>query len=205
MEVVIDSYERELERYGSLNINNSESLFTTDSTLILQILSNAEVKGDHLLQCAILGVHLLVESFDLSLTEKNEFFSYLSYGFREEFSANSTAAKKQLGEKYRNYRSMLWQVVPGPPKDPFLKEILPLYQGWQNSMKESIRKIAGLKEKRQLEIDPYDLLASYIHMHLNRLFDNNQRLSEMVVYDLLNQHYRSLAAIKKSNKMHLQI
>lgn len=42
-----------------------------------------------------------------------------------------------------------------------------------------------------------NLLGSYTHMCLNRLFRSKNRLNELIVYDCLNRHYESMAAREK--------
>ena len=42
-----------------------------------------------------------------------------------------------------------------------------------------------------------DLMGSYIHMLMNRLFKSKQRVHEMVMYDFLFRYYKSEIAKKK--------
>ena len=44
-------------------------------------------------------------------------------------------------------------------------------------------------------------MSSYIHMEMNRLFANDNRLNEMVVYNYLTRYYKSeIARAKSQNK-----
>lgn len=59
---------------------------------------------------------------------------------------------------------------------------------------ETIAQILNIKEKNELEMAFYDLLASYTHMTLNRLFISKQRLNETAVYFLLEKYYYGVKA-----------
>ncbi|GHV23349.1 hypothetical protein FACS1894174_09080 [Bacteroidia bacterium] len=45
-----------------------------------------------------------------------------------------------------------------------------------------------------------ELLKSYIHMMLNRLFRSKNRMHEMVLYDFMFRYYTSGIAKEKYNK-----
>ena len=72
-----------------------------------------------------------------------------------------------------------------------------LLQKKSEMTEELIAEILIIKEKNELEIDFYNLLASYTHMALNRLFISQQRLNETAVYFLLEKYYRGLKAYNK--------
>ena len=58
-----------------------------------------------------------------------------------------------------------------------------------------------MKEEGLLELSLDDLMSSYIHMLLNRLFRNNQRTHELVVYDFMWRWYRTQVAIAKKKEL----
>jgi thiopeptide-type bacteriocin biosynthesis protein len=68
---------------------------------------------------------------------------------------------------------------------------------------EKIRSISKIilemEKNNELEIPLNKLLGSYIHMMINRLFRSKQRLSEMVIYDMLRRYYSSLIAKVKNS------
>ena len=49
-----------------------------------------------------------------------------------------------------------------------------------------------MKENKVLEMEFNDLIGSYTHMSLNRLFPSNQRLHETAIYFLLEKYYKSI-------------
>ena len=63
-----------------------------------------------------------------------------------------------------------------------------------------VNEILKLENDKQLAVSVDNLLISYIHMFMNRLFRSKQRLHEMVIYGFLFRYYRSqLAQSKHSN------
>ena len=47
-------------------------------------------------------------------------------------------------------------------------------------------------------VDPTDLVASHVHMHLNRLLRSRHREQELVIYDFLARLYSSTAALAEA-------
>ena len=71
-----------------------------------------------------------------------------------------------------------------------------------NTNKEQLEivKKTILKNELQQNIDLNNLLSSYIHMMVNRLFRDKQRLHELVCYDNLYRYYNFELAKNNSRK-----
>jgi len=200
--VQIEIYKQEIERYGFENIDNSEAIFFSDSVGTLNVIALLEGdKGDQLRwQFAIKGVNDLLDAFQFNTSMKRELMSWLSTSFAKEFRVDNPEGKKQLGAKYRECR---------PVVDKALKESLneedELCQVWNifklrsESLSACTSEILRLSKENELSVGLNDLVASYIHMFLNRFLRSKQRMQEMVIYDLLHQHYKSLLAREKQN------
>jgi thiopeptide-type bacteriocin biosynthesis protein len=70
-------------------------------------------------------------------------------------------------------------------------------------LRERSRRLAPIAErlrerKDTLSVSLDDLLASYAHMHANRLLRGASRQQELVLYDLLDRVYSSQLARAKS-------
>ena len=200
--VQTDTYNRELERYGMLNIDNSETLFFYDSITTLQVLSLLEAdEGDNLRwQFAIKGVNDLLESFGYDLASKKDLMDVLSTNFKKEFNAESTDSKKQLGVKFRELRPKIELALQTELDSSHeFYEVWQLFEIRKKGLIACAMRMDELYSTHKLEVQKSDLVASYIHMFLNRFFRSKQRMQEMVVYDLLHQHYKSqLARATKS-------
>ena len=124
----------------------------------------------------------------------------VKYELCKEFNTDTQESKKQLSAKYREYRPVI---------ELMFKEILTddheSYLVWQffKTRKESLSVYAAeiyrLSGENKLSVGLNDLAASYIHMFLNRFLRSKQRMQEMVIYDLLHQHYKSLLARESKN------
>lgn len=193
-----DTYFRELERYGSKTIDETESLFFYDTQSTLQMLN--QIEGDegetYRWHFACLSIDFLLNDFSFSETEKLGLMDKLQLGFGNEFGMNNQL-KVQLDNKFRKERQQL--------RSLFLKEndlYEPFYQILKQksiNIKKIIENIKSLQSKNELEIEFNDLFSSYIHMMLNRIFKSKQRLNEMVIYSLLYRFYKSEIARKKKN------
>jgi thiopeptide-type bacteriocin biosynthesis protein len=195
--VQTDTYVRELERYGAAAIDLSETIFFHDSVTAIQILSllGGDEGDDLRWQFALKGVNDLLESFGYGLPEKEEIMRVLSVNFKKEFYRGSVESKKQFGTKFRELRSKIDFALQAN-----LHETHEYFAVWQlfeirkNKFKDSVQKIDELYSNNQLEVQKSDLVASYVHMFLNRFLRSKQRIQEMVIYDLLHQHYKSILA-----------
>jgi thiopeptide-type bacteriocin biosynthesis protein len=186
-------------------MDNSESLFFYDSTSTIQILSLLEGdEGDDLRwQFAIKGVNDLMESFGYNLTAKIELMDVLSSNFKKEFNVESTESKKQLGAKFRELRPKIELALQSEIDSTHeFYEVWQLFEIRKSSLIDCAKRIDELYSSHALEVQKSDLVASYIHMFLNRFCRSKQRMQEMVIYDLLHQHYKSqLARTAKSTSL----
>ena len=101
---------------------------------------------------------------------------------------------KPLNDKYRFYRNEIEDIML-----------------WENEITESINiiktrrqviysiaeKIIDMEQSHKLQISLGSLLASMIHMTMNRWFKSKNRLNEMVIYEFLARYYTSQFAKMK--------
>ncbi|MGS2764959.1 thiopeptide-type bacteriocin biosynthesis protein [Sinomicrobium sp. M5D2P9] len=198
-----DAYKRELERYGNNTMELAESLFFYDSEMIAEFLSMIEGdEGEELRWLfSLRAMDSLLDSFMYSEEEKLHVMKMLKTGFGEEFGMGRPL-KKQLDGKYREQRKkidefMVFRAADNPDYAPILeileqkkKCIIPVVQG-----------ILKYNEEKTLEVPLNDLMGSYIHMLMNRLFKSKNRMHEMVCYDFLYRYYRSSIARKQKTEV----
>ena len=68
-----------------------------------------------------------------------------------------------------------------------------------------MNNILAKHQNNELKVHLDDLLSNYIHMLLNRLFKNEQRKHELIIYHLMWKHYLSeIAREKQKDKVILQ-
>lgn len=190
--IQLDCYRRELERYGINTIIPSEALFFADSVAITKIIARLREKEDSDETRWLLAINLVndtLEAAGYSLLKKGIFINQVDNGFREEFGIKSFLYKKPLDIKYREKRKKITETFANGGETAKFNDIL-------SERKEQITKVLNkVRISSDKSID--ELLPSYTHMTINRLFRSNNRLCEMVIYYLMNKELTSQIALEK--------
>ncbi len=194
--VQVDTYEREVERYGGTNgIEIAERLFHADSETTLEIIEMLEPGDAGLderwrLTCA--GMDLLLDDFGFNLQEKHSILQRARDGFFKEFGGEKYLAI-QLGEKFRKERKELSELIEFKDGHP-LSPGIDVFRQRSLSLKPLFNELRELEQAGRLTVSLHDFALSFLHMHANRLLRSAQRQQELVIYDLLTRHYDSLLA-----------
>ncbi|MEQ1675788.1 MAG: lantibiotic dehydratase [Chitinophagaceae bacterium] len=191
--VQTDTYQREMERYGSKLVEAAEELFFTDSKMKLQFLSLTE--GDEREKFrwlwSLRGVDELLNAFDYSMDSKYELMQQLQLQFAKEFNANKSLFK-QLNQQYNDSRKLIQLAMENPVSETNeIKPLLAIFEEFKAEQRRAAQKIIAIGDLSGKQAELNSLLGSYIHMNLNRLFLSEPRLHELVVYDILCSSYRS--------------
>nr|WP_299345956.1 lantibiotic dehydratase [Allomuricauda sp.] len=197
--VQIDTYHRELERYGENTMELSESLFYYDSEATTKFLDLIE--GDEGEQLRwLFGLRAtdnLLTAFEYSLEDKMQLMEGLKIGFGREFNM-SRPLKKQLDDKFRKEREGIESFMAFTLEDePEYGPILEILEEANSRIGPIAYTILEMVKEGALQRTIDSLMGSYIHMLMNRLFKSKNRLNEMVCYDFLFRYYKSLLAKEK--------
>jgi len=185
----LNIYKREIERYGAHTIEDSESIFYLNSRFILGLVRSLDEDDlDARWLSGILFMDTFLDDFGLDLYQKKMFTASLAASFGEEFGSTKET-KKHLGGKFRRYREQISLVLENSQEDD-VQELLAMHS------RDSKAIIARILEKNSGGT-LNNLLASYIHMHCNRLFQNKQRAHEWLLYDMLAMYYQGKLARKQ--------
>jgi thiopeptide-type bacteriocin biosynthesis protein len=168
--VQLDTYQREIERYGKNSILISEKLFFQDSLLYLNCLTNEEFEEDGQIRflSALKNMDKWFTVFNMSLQEKADFCMVRSDAFGKEFGS---CIKSQLDLKYRELKNLVF---------PFI--------GSEKYDSEFAKRDKVLDQM----LLPKENLANYIHMSMNRWFITQQRLMEYMCYIFCNKYYNQI-------------
>ena len=174
----IDTYERELERYGKATMDATESFFDIDSHCICQVLKLLlqEGNGAARWRVAFVWVDTLLDAFGLNLNQKWELMNKMSGAYLNEFGFNEHKIKP-LANKYRQLSGAITQLLQGQGLDSATCQAMR-----RNQLK--IKKLLQSTDVEQLN------LSSLLHMSMNRLFASQNRLNELVLYYCLERYYR---------------
>lgn len=190
--IQIDTYNRELERYGNILIGEAESIFHTDSECILSILKLLDKYKNENYRWMI-GLRIIdnfLSASSLDLLNKQALLKSMSESFKTEFGFNKYNAK-QFNTKFRENKKEVESVLNHTIDDSNFRSLeLPL----KKKVKKIEPIILQLKQKielSQISLDMNSLLSSYIHMSINRLFRSKNRLHELIIYDFMYRYYTS--------------
>ncbi|WP_212133675.1 thiopeptide-type bacteriocin biosynthesis protein [Bacteroides xylanisolvens] len=197
--VQLDTYNRELERYGQELIEEAESIFYLDSKCVLSILKILGQDQQFRWMISFKLVEALLTDFCLDLTTKQQIMGSLDNEFKKEFGFHDHNMK-QLNTKYRNNRKIIETILENTINDTLFRKLYIPIKNRSKSMSFIVNKLHLKIENSHKTVDYHSLLKSYIHMMLNRLFNDKNRMHELVIYNFMNRYYKSLIAKKIYNK-----
>lgn len=199
--VMIDVYERELNRYGQDTIEMSEKMFCTDSIMIINLISFLSGKGESSenirWKFGVKAVDRLLSDFGYNLNGKLEAIERMRDGFNKEFGIENNV-KKQLNDNYREVRKEIEELMKESGSGFEYSSVFNNLLDFKSASTQNI--IAELLDpagQNCLKVDQTGYIASLSHMMLNRLFRSNQRAQEMVIYNYLWKYYDTVRAKQK--------
>lgn len=197
--VQLDTYNREIERYGADKIEATEELFFIDSMFCANFINylDPEIGITIKWQIALRGTDQYLDDFGLDLEQKAAFTEKVAENFFFE-NKGDTFLRKQLNDKYRKMRSEVEDLML-LEKDAE-REIAPLLALLSERSSANKKIIATLNVQYE-DKEFHNLVFSYIHMMHNRIFNARQRHNEFIIYELLSRHYKSFIARKKYEKI----
>jgi len=183
--VAIDTYSREVERYGMDNIDINETLFHFNTCLIQPIIEMRSVNGISekfifLIGCRLF--HITLEQADFSIEDRITITKGLFNSFFDEFKIEKEL-RLSIDKKYRKLSHEIESVILNE------QELLDKKLVDQQFM--LIRKMRNnIIDSKYFE----SIIISILHMTANRLFCDFQRYQEGLIYYFLFKKYKSLVA-----------
>jgi thiopeptide-type bacteriocin biosynthesis protein len=183
--VQLDTYERELERYGGPDaIENVEAIFEADSEAALALL---ELQTDQRWRAALLGMHRLLDDFGFGLDDRLA----LARARRHDFATELGTGRSQedvLSARFRRERAGLEALLFSGSE--LTRRLDPVFARRSQEVRAPIAGLTGLTVSRE------SLASSVLHMHVNRVLATVQRPQEFVLFDFLARLYGSRRARK---------
>ncbi|MDR3220018.1 MAG: thiopeptide-type bacteriocin biosynthesis protein [Dysgonamonadaceae bacterium] len=192
----LDSYNRELERYGKNLIEEAESVFYADSECVLSIIRKLGNNEKYRWMIALKLIDSLLSDFHLSMEEKQKLMENLSKLFKTEFGFNEYNAKS-FNTKFRENKMIVESTLNNIIDE---KEFNFLYSPIRKRTKQLVSIVGKINKNKLKHINLNELLSSYLHMMLNRLFRSKNRIHELILYDFMRRYYAGEMAKLKYNK-----
>ncbi len=193
--LVLDTYERELERYGGdAGMELVERLFWRDSEAVLAIveLLEGDAGADARWRLAVRGIESMLDALGLAQAEREKIASDAKESLGREMNAN-TPLWARIGDRFAKERASLDAMFTPDAARDAEHDLEPGF-ALLAARDVHVREIAAELRARDVRIP--DLAWSLVHMHANRLLHASQRAQELVLYDFL----RRLHASKRSRR-----
>lgn len=180
--VQMDTYVREIERYGHEHIELCEAIFHCDSLSTLAFLAQNKAVFDEnsRFAFAVAKINRLLVGVGLPISEQSRLLNQMKDGFFNEFNGDVNL-RRQQNEKFRHYRPVIEQALHGITSESGLS--LPTL----HCMTDELLNKLSLAFPEPSKLNP--ILQSLIHMMVNRLFPAKQRAYELVLYHCLAKYY----------------
>ncbi|HEY0553327.1 MAG TPA: thiopeptide-type bacteriocin biosynthesis protein, partial [Thermoanaerobaculia bacterium] len=195
--VQLDTYEREVERYGGPEgIGLAERLFQIDSEAVLDILEMLEgdAGADLRWRLALRGVDMLLGDLRFDPETRVRVMRGMREGFAREFGGGK-GLRVQLDLRYRQEsRSLAPLLDSAGDAESDLAPALEVLRRRSERNAPIVEELRALEAAGRLNQSLAELAPSLVHMHVNRIIRSAQRAHEMVLYDFLYLLYESKAA-----------
>ncbi|NCD69094.1 lantibiotic dehydratase [Mucilaginibacter agri] len=180
--LVIDTYRRELERYGAGRIEEVEGLFQSGSDMVLQAI--ADLYGgnsDDILAYAIRSATMLMEAFYPESKSQAAFTEKVFQRFLEEFKSQE-GLLPALAKAFRQFQSTGVSKSRPIPSANVFEPLRPQERAFLDACQ------ALVPTTSEMNIDDRSrFVADLVHMQMNRTFMNDWRANELVVWYCLSK------------------
>lgn len=178
--LILDTYQREIERYGKDTIEQAEFLFWKSSNSILNKYLHFDDEDKIII--SLFYIDTLLEYIGSPSFVKLDWVKKDNLAFKNEFNADKKL-NSQLDKKYRIFILKYSEFLRSDEYVIFRKGII-------TEVSESEEELKHIMECHQGSV--HNFFQSIFHMHINRMFVSNQRVFEMIIYDYLFRYYKSL-------------
>jgi thiopeptide-type bacteriocin biosynthesis protein len=181
--VQVDTYEREVERYGGeRGVLLAERVFFADSEAALGVVEqlHRDEMGDRRWLFALVGADRLMADLGLGLRQRHAVVAAARARFARRFKAEASLCR-QMSSRYRVERAALEQAMldPAGPIAAFTER--------GEALRPMRTRLAAAIDEELLQ----SWVASVVHMQINRILRWAINRQEFVIYDFLARHYTS--------------
>jgi thiopeptide-type bacteriocin biosynthesis protein len=194
--VTLDTYERELERYGGDAIHHAEDIFFADSDATVRIVESlsGDAGATTRWRLALRGIDAMFVDLGFDLRARLALARRCAENYARDFGG-SALFERQVGPKYREVRGDLSRLLdPAAAPETALVEGLAALAERSERIAPAIAALQNEEREGRLPVALTDLAISYVHMHVNRVLRSSQRAQEVVLYELLARLYDSQLA-----------
>jgi thiopeptide-type bacteriocin biosynthesis protein len=191
--VQLDTYRREIERYGGLiGTELAERLFHADSEFALAVAETLD--GDERENArwllALRSIDRMFDDFGIELAARCDTLKRLWH--KPENVRDEQMLIYQLRDRYRRERQRIERALAPDYEDPIWRGGLQALHERSRRLKPIIERLRECGRAGELERSLEEMIPSYMHMSINRIFKTAQNAQEIVIYVFLERYYESL-------------
>jgi thiopeptide-type bacteriocin biosynthesis protein len=192
--VQLDTYDRELERYGPKTIEMAESIFETDSLYWLSFMNIIKNDVTYILPIFFArSVIVILDGLQLDLDQRLSIFQMLRNSYESEFAVKQQVhLRNVINKKEKDLRASVEKVL----NDDFseLEEYIDVIE-LPKLLSEFEGKVKRIYKNNIDRLDLADIIQmvpSLIHMHAIRCFAIKPRENELFAYNILWSYHKKL-------------
>jgi len=186
LNVNIDTYHREVVRYGWPTAIDVERLFHIDSKIVSDLLSRKSMMSDiDRIAFCIFNLDHYLDCFALADAQKISFVKTSKEGFFSEFNVDGQV-KKSMNRLYQKYL-----------KGKVSEIVHPVWDNYKALLIEREEICTELINTYRFGEKYNSFIWSVLHMFSNKVFSKQYRLYEMIGYDYLEKQLNELIYIKE--------
>jgi thiopeptide-type bacteriocin biosynthesis protein len=178
-DIMVESYQRELEKYGAEIIEEIEAFFFADTEFILDIFNLNPLSTTFKLCLAITSCVKIFHIF----YEGQQDYLHMVTRVLDKLTVELNVSKetrRRLDLRYRSIQQKLY-------KNNSYKITPYAERTYLNTLKRLKAKTLHWQEDQR-----FYLLNNLVHMHINRIFDHEPRQHEIIVYHFMRKYQQYL-------------
>lgn len=184
----LETYQRELERYGAELMEESETIFYHDSIAAMKSIALIKESADEKSSvfAGIKAINMFLENFNLGNDEKITLIKNTVTNYLREYDEKKL--RSELNIQFNTWKNEIFEYLNALPAEGNLQlsAILEERSSRIKPVANVIRSYFGSNNRDKMNT----LLLDYIHMFCNRFFTSNQRQYELLCFYILMKYYQ---------------
>lgn len=194
--VQLDTYQREYERYGNQTITWCEDVFFHDSIAVVEMIGHTLDEGeDHeqiRLLSAIKSTAQYMNDFKMSMPFRKEYLLQSIHKLSDGMQEKDLLLEK-ISKKFRCRQKTVERTMSADPGNPAIN----IFEKRSHECKAAVSAILDKCRDNKPDVPLISIVSSIIHLSLNRIFPAYQLINELATYIFLFRYYKSLIAREK--------
>jgi thiopeptide-type bacteriocin biosynthesis protein len=194
--VVLDTYDREIERYGGdTGITVAERIHAADSHAVLRVLDMLDDQDaglDARWKLCLYATDRLLADAGLTLTQRRDWAKTGAAGYRREYP-NAPNLESGIARRWRAERAGLTTLLDDSSDHPY-EPARQVFRERSEQATPLLAELVDLDRRGFLTVPPTQLLYSFNHLHAIRLLRSAARTHELILHGFLDRYYASRIA-----------